>query len=385
MRDIPQSMRNTGDLRFVPQTLLAKESSMKRKSKGQTIELLYTKPEETNKKTKNKKSKTNTKKTGATNSRPRKNNNTTINLDNEIIIGLTPKKSENKKQENKTKKVGVASSRSKKSNGANSKKQSKSTKKVSSATGKNKNKSKKNKIGLKIFKWTSLLVLIVATIVIFMMSSVFNIKEIVVSDNKKISSQEIINLSGLTIGTNMFKTSNSSIRNAIKTNPYIENVKIKRSISGTVKLEMEERVPTYMLKFANAYVYINNQGYMLEITETPLELPIITGFVTSAELIKEGNRLVVEDLKKLEDVIKIIESSKNNSLANMITEVNIANSSNYILTIASESKTVQFGDMKNVNVKLLKIEALIEQEKGIAGEIYFQDSEKTVFKEETKR
>jgi len=358
---------------------------MKRKSKGQTIELLYTKPEETNKKTKNKKSKVNAKKTGATNSRPRKNNNTTINLDNEIIIGLTPKKSENKKQENKTKKVGAASSRSKKSNGANSKKQSKSTKKVSSATGKNKNKSKKNKIGLKIFKWTSLLVLIVATIVIFMMSSVFNIKEIVVSDNKKISSQETINLSGLTIGTNMFKTSNSSIRNAIKTNPYIENVKIKRSISGTVKLEIEERVPTYMLKFANAYVYINNQGYMLEITETPLELPIITGFVTPAESIKEGNRLVVEDLKKLEDVIKIIESSKNNSLANMITEVNIANSSNYILTIARESKTVQFGDMKNVNVKLLKIEALIEQEKGIAGEIYFQDSEKTVFKEETKR
>ena len=41
--------------------------------------------------------------------------------------------------------------------------------------------------------------------------------------------------------------------------------------------------------------------------------------------------------------------------------------------------------MSNVNVKLLKIEALIEQEKGIEGEIYFQDSEKTVFREEVKR
>ena len=82
---------------------------------------------------------------------------------------------------------------------------------------------------------------------------------------------------------------------------------------------------------------------------------------------------------------EIIESSKNNSLANMITEVNIADSTNYILTIASESKTVQFGDISNVNVKLLKIEALIELEKGIPGQIYFQDSEKTVFSEEVKR
>ncbi len=105
---------------------------------------------------------------------------------------------------------------------------------------------------------------------------------------------------------------------------------------------------------------------------------VISGVTTNPSLIaKEG--------RKLEDVIKIIESAKSNSLANLITEVNIEDSMNYVLTIASESKTVQFGDISNVNVKLLKIEALIEQEKGVAGEIYFQNSEKTVFKEEVKR
>lgn len=359
---------------------------MKRKSKGEKIELLYTKPQEKNEKTKSKKTKTNKKNVGAAASRPNKNNTNTINLDNEIIIGLTPKKVENKKNNNKRKNVGNdTSAHSKKSNKANSKKQPKGIKKVTSSSGKDKKQSKKRKIGLKIFKWTSILALIITGIIFFMMSSVFNIKQIVISNNNKISSEEIIRLSGLTTGTNMFKTSNKFIRNGIKSNPYIENVKIKKEITGTVELEIEERVPTYMLKFANAYVYINNQGYMLEITEIPLELPIITGFKTPTESIKEGNRLIVEDLKKLEDVIRIIESSKNNSLANIITEVNIADSTNYILTIASESKTIQFGDISNVNVKLLKIEALLELEKGIPGEIYFQDSEKTVFSEEVKR
>ena len=226
-----------------------------------------------------------------------------------------------------------------------------------------------------------ILVLFVTAIALFMMSSVFNIKQIIVTSNSKIKSQEIINLSTLTPGTNMFKTTSSMIKNNLKTNPYIEDVKIKRNINGTVTLDIQERKPTYMLKFTNSYVYINNQGYILEMSEKPLKLPILIGFQTPSEEMKEGNRLIVDDLKKLEDAIKIMETAKSISMDNIITQIDITNSLNYILTISSEDKTVQFGDCSNINVKLLKVQAVIEKEKGIAGEIYFQDLDKTIFRE----
>ena len=141
-----------------------------------------------------------------------------------------------------------------------------------------------------------------------------------------------------------------------------------------------------MLKFANAYVYINNQGYMLEVSEEPLEIPVITGFSTANEEIKAGNRLNVDDLNKLDDVIKIIETSKNTSLANKITEIDITNSNSYKLTIASENKTIQFGDLSNINIKLQMAGEVINAEKGKKGEIYFQDdSKKAVFREEVSR
>ena len=41
---------------------------------------------------------------------------------------------------------------------------------------------------------------------------------------------------------------------------------------------------------------------------------------------------------------------------------------------------MQFGDCSNTNIKLLKVQAIIEKEKGVEGEIYFQDLEKTVFR-----
>ena len=234
---------------------------------------------------------------------------------------------------------------------------------------------------LKFVKLLFVILILLTAIVIFMLSSIFNIKEIKVVNNNKISTEEIINLSTLKIDNNMFKTTNKTIRNNIKTNAYIENVKIKRSINGIVTLDIIERKPTYMLKFANAYVYINNQGYMLEMSETPLELPTITGFKTPSEQIKEGNRLEIEDLKKLEDVIKIMNSVSDKTFSGTITNIDIEDSTNYKLTLTSENKIVNFGDTTNINVKLLKIEEIIEKEKGKEGEIYFQNSEKTVFRE----
>ena len=330
-----------------------------KKSKGQTVDLLYE-----NKKTKNKKStrKKNTSK---------KENDKIINLDNEIIIGLTPKKEEKtkakKRNNNKNKKNNI-------------KKKNANKKKLQQSKNITKDKPKK-RMWLKFVKLLFVILILLTAIVIFMLSSIFNIKEIKVVNNNKISTEEIINLSTLKIDNNMFKTTNKTIRNNIKTNAYIENVKIKRSINGIVTLDIIERKPTYMLKFANAYVYINNQGYMLEMSETPLELPTITGFKTPSEQIKEGNRLEIEDLKKLEDVIKIMNSVSDKTFSGTITNIDIEDSTNYKLTLTSENKIVNFGDTTNINVKLLKIEEIIEKEKGKEGEIYVQNSEKTVFRE----
>lgn len=357
-----------------------------KKSKGQTIDSFYINKKET----KNKKKKnvgtngSRFQKRGTNSSKKKKTNNEDnkiINLDNEIIIGLTPKKEETKttkRPKNKKTRNGGTNPRAQ---STKNKKPKKTNAKNVGAASSRPQKVKKNKTKNKIIKWIFILILFAAAIALFMMSSVFNIKQIIVTNNSKITSQEIINLSTLTPGTNMFKTTNSIIKNNLKTNPYIEDVKVKRNLNGTVTLEIQERKPTYMLKFANSYVYINNQGYILEMSEKPLEIPMIIGFQTPTEEIKEGNRLIVDDLKKLEDVIKIMETAKSISMDNLITQIDITNVLNYILTISSEEKTVQFGDCSNINVKLLKVQAVIEKEKGIAGEIYFQDLDKTIFRE----
>ena len=341
-----------------------------RKSKGQTVDLLYTNNKEKNKQTKRKAKKNvvSNKKNKTIKSNVNKNR---INPENEIVIDLTPKiEKRNKLEKNK-----------KQNSKNNAKFQTRKPKK-----NKKNSTNKKTRKNYKFIKWILLVLVIAFAIALFMLSSVFNIKHITVVNNNKLSEEEIISLSKLTTGINMFKTTNKTIRKNLKENAYINNVKVKRSINGTVTLDIEERIPTYMLEFANAYVYINNQGYMLEISEEKLELPIIIGFSTSNEEIKVGNRLNIDDLNKLEDIIKIMETSKNSPIANKITKIDISNNKDYILWIDSEYKTIKTGDMNNINIKLKMAGQVINNEKEKSGEIYFQeDGKKAIFKEEVSR
>ena len=91
--------------------------------------------------------------------------------------------------------------------------------------------SKKKKKRLKILKWTSLFVLIIGGITLFLLSDIFNIKEIKVLNNSKISTQDIKNLSGLQVNQNMFKFLEISVGEKIKQNPYIQDVRIRRKLN----------------------------------------------------------------------------------------------------------------------------------------------------------
>ena len=366
-----------------------------KKSKGQTVDLLYTNNKETNKKNK-KNTKRNTKnsknKSRNTISKQRKKTNKSktntdrINLDNEIIIGLTPKIKEPKKVE---KKKSTKSKSNKKQNKKiyKNNNQNKKIKNKKNTIKRNSKKTKENKKkkNSKIIKWFVLIILIIFSTSMFMLSSIFNIKKIVVINNNKIPEETILNLSKLTPGTNMFKTTNRVIRNNLKENAYIEDVKVKRNINGTITLDIIERKPSYMIEFANTYVYINNQGYMLEITEEKLEIPIIVGISTPNEEVKEGNRLNVDDLNRLDNILKIIEAAKSTSLVDNIVKIDISNPTNYLLVIG-DNKTVIIDDMSNINIKLQMAEQVMKNEEDKIGEIYFQeDGKKAIFKEEVSR
>ena len=137
-----------------------------------------------------------------------------------------------------------------------------------------------------------------------------------------------------------------------------------------------------MLALENQYAYINNQGYILEISDVKIEVPTITGYVT--ENLKEGKRLIEADLEKLDTVIQIIKTAGEKELDKKITNIDITDEKDFLITMESENKIIHFGNSSNVNDKFININAVLKDTVGQKGEIYVKDLKKVFFREDFK-
>lgn len=247
------------------------------------------------------------------------------------------------------------------------KKDEENRKKVTKQEKKRKKKLKKIKLIIKIF----LLIAIIAGGITFSLTSpIFYIKDIKVINNNVIPSDTIISLSGLKTDENIFKFYKNNIIEKIKENPYVENIEIHRKLPSTIEINVTERVATYNIDYMGKYAYINTQGYILEISEDSKNMPIILGYSTNEGDIIPGNRLNNEDLIKLEDVIKIMNATKECGLDGQVTSIDINDENNYTISLNEEKKIVHLGDSSNLSNKMLYIKAIIEEEKGTEGEIF---------------
>lgn len=83
-----------------------------------------------------------------------------------------------------------------------------SNKKRAASVAAQKKTAKKNgkakKVILKIIKWFVILGILIGLLIFFITSPVFNIKEVVVEGNEKIAGEEIIYLSEVQVGDNIY-------------------------------------------------------------------------------------------------------------------------------------------------------------------------------------
>ena len=138
-------------------------------------------------------------------------------------------------------------------------------------------KSKK-KIKRRI-KWKSILKIIILLVIAF--SSYKAIKliptnHIVVIGNNYVSDNEIINNSLYSEYPCLFCISSHKIKDSLKQNPYINNVKIKKSILGELSITIDEARPLFYNRDKNRLILSNFK----EVETNNLQgVPILTNYV----------------------------------------------------------------------------------------------------------
>ena len=228
-------------------------------------------------------------------------------------------------------------------------------------------KQKRKRKIKRFLKWTSIICIISGGTAFALVSPIFNIKEINVSNNNQINTETIVSLSQLNLGQNIFKFNKNKVNKNIKTNALITTELLSK---GDNQVQDDVRKQEYNVEFLNGYAYINNQGYILQISEEKQALPTIQGISTPDEQIVEGNRLNSEDLEKLEVIIQIMNICKNYELDSKITNIDISTKDEYTLYLEEEKKTIYLGDKSNLSNKMLYVQVIIEENRGKEGAIF---------------
>lgn len=242
-----------------------------------------------------------------------------------------------------------------------------------------KNARKKRRI--KFFRNLFVLILFVVAAIALAMSPLFSISGIEVYGSKHYTDDELIDASGLIIGSNWFRTKVNNIKdnnlkdffiirstvaqeNILKRCPFVKSAVVKLKTPRIVGITVTEREPAALVPYKGTNLVIDSEGWVLDAHNNAEDysLPEIKGLnISKYEM---GQALIAENASWLESynkVMNIIKRTENNSddngeeetenenrLSKDIKYVDFSKEGNIYINLDSRI-TVNLGDINDLN------------------------------------
>lgn len=209
------------------------------------------------------------------------------------------------------------------------------------------------------FKYVVLLFIICIFTAFFLSSSFFQIKFIAVNGNNNVAREEVIKLSSIYYGENIFRINKKNSMKSIFQNPYVKMIKIRRVIPSKVVIDIIEREIMAYVPYVGSYLNIDEEGMILEINPAikRTDLPVVKGLKFNT--FKVGEHLNIESKEQFTATTSLIKEIKNSGMLNIVSEIDVSDLSNIRLKI-KEGIKANLGGTDNLNYKINFARSIVE-------------------------
>lgn len=211
----------------------------------------------------------------------------------------------------------------------------------------------------------------------------FNVENIVVEGEAKISEQEIIKQAGIEKGDNLFRINYSEaedkVLNVIKD---IDKVSVKRELPSTVKIVVSETQPYLNVKLDSGYVILS-KNYRVMRTDSSPDLNAVTLSGVDIEKFTDGDFVDINSVEKYDIIEQINDELKNNDI-DKIKEIDVSNIVNITLNYDNKYQ-ILLGGVTELSYKLKFVKQVISKnlspdEKGVidarqSGQVSFREDD----------
>lgn len=229
---------------------------------------------------------------------------------------------------------------------------------------------KKKRKKRKAMLTTILIILVIAVIGAYLLTSQnFSIQEISIKGNEQLSADKIYEIAEVKRGDNIFSKIGIVMKVRLKENGYVEDAKIHKLYPSRLEIEIKERVKQFQIKKeSGVYIYIDEQGYIIDSGMDKIEIPTIIGMeITEAE-VGSKKRLDEKDLNKMENILQIREECKKIEIADKVTQIQVEDE--YIVSLENDGIKINLGNATNLKNRMDYVSAILKQEVGNSGTIY---------------
>jgi len=153
----------------------------------------------------------------------------------------------------------------------------------------------------------------------------FDISNVEVIDNKKVTSDEILQKSRLKNGQSIFRFNKNQVENIIEKIPYIKSASLVRVFPNTIKIYIEEREAIGAAFYENQFIFVDSQNIILEVSDKLIDtnIPILTAIENNLGAIVIGDELQIKPEWLKKELFNILNLLKERELLNHLSEVNI--------------------------------------------------------------
>ena len=169
---------------------------------------------------------------------------------------------------------------------------------------------------------------LIAILIIMFFTPLFNIKNVIIIGNSKLSGETISSQIGELTGKNLFSYRKSKIKNKLYELAYVDKVYIKKkAFPPTVTVEVKECIPCFQAEYGEGLTVVDKFGKVLEqISEKYEGIPLVQGVPIASA--KTGEIIVFKDEDTQKTVMSCIENMDSAGIIGDITVISFEDMTN---------------------------------------------------------
>ncbi len=172
-------------------------------------------------------------------------------------------------------------------------------------------------------------------------STYFKVDTVRVENQVRVSEQEIVALSDVNMGHNIFELDLERIGRKIEENPWVLSAQVQRLFPRTVVIRVAERSPMAVINLDYLY-YVDNRGEIFKVLEAQdsLDFPVVTG-LERKDLLEHPE----ESRQQLQGVAELIDELTGRRIfaLNDVSEIHLDQTGEIVLYTCTGGVPVRMG------------------------------------------